>query len=79
MLKSVLIFCVSVVFFVTTAGAQVVIRGWEPDVSSDDDLISWQEKYEDLTYLAEHPFNINSITKEQLEQLPFLSDAMIEK
>ena len=55
-----------------------MLRGWEPDVTSDDDLISWQEKYEDLTYLAEHPFNINTITKEQLEQLPFLSDAMIE-
>lgn len=78
MLKSVLIFCVSITYFVTTAGAQVVLRGWEPDVSSDDDLISWQEKYEELTYLSEHPFNINTITKEQLEQLPFLSDAMIE-
>ena len=78
MLKSLLIFCVSIAYFITTAGAQVVLRGWEPDVTSDDDLISWQEKYEDLTYLAEHPFNINTITKEQLEQLPFLSDAMIE-
>ena len=78
MLKSLLIFCVSIAYFITTAGAQVVLRGWEPDVTSDDDLISWQEKYEDLTYLAEHPFNINTITKEQLEQFPFLSDAMIE-
>jgi len=29
---------------------------------------------EHLTHIAEHPFNINTITQEQLEQLPFLSD-----
>ena len=49
MLKSLLIFCVSIAYFITTAGAQVVLRGWEPDVTSDDDLIYLQEKYEDLT------------------------------
>lgn len=31
-----------------------------------------------LSELAEHPFNINTITKEQLELLPFLSDKIIE-
>jgi DNA uptake protein and related DNA-binding proteins len=34
--------------------------------------------YERLSDIHEHPFNINQISKEQLEQLPFLSDAQIE-
>lgn len=32
---------------------------------------------EHLTHIAAHPFNINTITQEQLEELPFLSDEEI--
>lgn len=51
---------------------------WQEDVSTDEELVAWQERYEELSELANHPFNLNTITKEQLEQLPFLSDRMIE-
>lgn len=34
---------------------------------------------EDLSELHEHPFNINTVTKEQLERLPFLTDTDIEE
>ena len=34
--------------------------------------------YSDLSYLAEHPFDLNAITREELERLPFLSDRQIE-
>lgn len=51
---------------------------WEENTLEVEDLTYWQEKYEELSELAEHPFNINTITKEQLEQLPFLSDKLIE-
>ena len=33
--------------------------------------------YEELAYLAEHPFNLNAATEEQLGKLPFLSDEQI--
>ena len=35
--------------------------------------------YADLSYLVEHPFEINSVTEEQLKRLPFLSDLQIQK
>ena len=34
---------------------------------------------EDLTELHEHPFNLNTATKEELEQLPFLTDEDVEE
>lgn len=33
--------------------------------------------YDELAYLAEHPFNLNAATQEQLKKLPFLSDEQI--
>ena len=34
--------------------------------------------YEELSYLSEHPFNLNKVTKQDLERLPFLSKIQIE-
>ena len=51
---------------------------WKSTVTDEQSLSEWQEKFQELTELSEHPFNINTITKEQLEQLPFLSDRLIE-
>lgn len=34
--------------------------------------------YDELSYLLEHPFNINTVSGEELKQLPFLSDYQIE-
>ena len=51
---------------------------WLEQTDSDEALSAMQERYEELSELAEHPFNINAATKEQLERLPFLSDRMIE-
>lgn len=34
--------------------------------------------YSDLSYLTEHPFELNSVSREQLKRLPFLSDRQIE-
>jgi len=48
---------------------QLAIDGEERD---------WQNQLEDLQYLIENPININTATKGQLEQLPFLSDIQIE-
>lgn len=34
--------------------------------------------FEELSYLSEHPFNLNSAEKKDLEQLPFLNEIQIE-
>ena len=34
--------------------------------------------YSELSYLSEHPFDLNTATREQLQRLPFLSDNQIE-
>lgn len=34
--------------------------------------------YADLSYLSEHPYDLNSVTFEQLKRFPFLSDVQIE-
>lgn len=33
--------------------------------------------YADLSYLTEHPFDLNSVTETELKRLPFLSDRQI--
>lgn len=46
-----------------------------------DEVNSYQLEtlYNDLSYLAEHPFELNSVTEEQLKKLPFLSDLQIKE
>ena len=34
--------------------------------------------FEELSYLSENPFNLNTVTKSELERLPFLSEMQIE-
>lgn len=70
--------CVSVIFTCLNVCAQSAWMEWEEQIGEEADLSSWEEQYENLSELAEHPFNINMVTKEELEQLPFLSDKMVE-
>ena len=51
---------------------------WSALIEDEEDLESWRTEYESLAELAENPMNINTVTREQLEQLPFLTDKMIE-
>ena len=78
MLIRVFIVCILVSYTVVNLQAQSNWIEWKEDVSEAEEMSGWQEQYEFLSELAEHPFNINTITKEQLEQLPFLSDKIIE-
>ena len=48
------------------------------NADSDTDVETLQTRFEDLTELSLTPFNINTATREQLSQLPFLSDEIIE-
>lgn len=51
---------------------------WNEQLGIDESSVDWQALYEELGEVAEQPFNINTITKDQLERLPFLSDQLIE-
>lgn len=80
LLKLMLIACITILFPVNNLLAQ---ENWEEvaeQLIDEDDESSFQlENYfESLSELREHPININTATKEQLEQFPFLSDQLIE-
>lgn len=51
----------------------------EEMASETDDDERIENLYSDLSYLAEHPFELNSVTREELTRLPFLSDQQIEQ
>lgn len=49
---------------------------------SDDEYAEqqgWTDHMEELAELAAHPLDINTATREQLNQIPFLSDEQIEE
>lgn len=57
---------------------------WEPYFEElvameDEESIDKEQLYEDLCYLAEHPLDLNAATREQLEQISFLSSKQIEQ
>lgn len=79
MLINRIISCISVVFmFITCLYSQSQWMDWQENITDDESVYSWQEEYEELIELAENPFNINTVTKSQLKQLPFLSDRVID-
>lgn len=51
----------------------------EEMASETEDDTRIETLYSDLSYLAEHPFELNTVTEEQLRRLPFLSDMQIRK
>ncbi|MDR0543343.1 MAG: helix-hairpin-helix domain-containing protein [Dysgonamonadaceae bacterium] len=44
--------------------------------NADENALS--DLFDDLSYLSENPYNIQAITKENLDKLPFLNDLQIE-
>lgn len=46
--------------------------------SDDIDRTSWEDTYELLCDLEQHPVNINTATREDLERIPFLTEQQIE-
>ncbi len=67
-----------------SAGAQTERRPWEDclnDVVTREDAgeAVWEDMYEWLCELEQHPMDINRATREELEQLPFLSAQQVEE
>ena len=59
-------------------------REWETylrEVITVEDVGSaaWEEMYEQMCELGQHPINLNQASREQLEQLPFLSAQQVEE
>lgn len=57
---------------------------WErylSEVMSADNMetAEWEDCYETLCGLSQHPLNLNKVTREELEQLPFLSARQVEE
>lgn len=46
--------------------------------AEDMEAVEWQLNYDLLCELEQHPININKATREELEQLPFLSTQQVE-
>ncbi|MDR1762567.1 MAG: helix-hairpin-helix domain-containing protein [Dysgonamonadaceae bacterium] len=67
----------------TTAFAQTANSDWtsfleELAESEDVEPADLEQLYDELSYLSEHPFNLNAITRADLDRLPFLSDIQVE-
>ena len=53
---------------------------WHEVINTEDmDADEAEDTYERLQQLSEHPINLNNTTREELEQLPFLSDQQIDE
>ena len=64
--------------------AQQERRPWEDwlnEVVTREDAgeAAWEDMYEQLCELEQHPMDLNRATREQLEQLPFLSAQQVEE
>ena len=49
----------------------------EEMASETEDEAQIENLYSDLSYLSEHPFELNSVTETELKRLPFLSDQQL--
>lgn len=80
LLKAILIACFSAILSVNNVSAQEVLEEVAEQLINNDEENSyqWESLFEELSDWKEHPLNINSATKEQLERFPFLSDQLIE-
>lgn len=82
--KLMLIMCISILLSVHKIFSQSnSILDWEEigeQIIEDDEeeLKSWDNNFEDLEDLREHPLNLNIATRESLERFPFLTDSQIE-
>lgn len=55
MLKRLFMFCLSIVCVLTPLLAQSDWLEWNEDIAAPEELAGWQEKYEELSEIAEHP------------------------
>ena len=74
----------SVLFMVSLGAAAQDAYPWERYLrevmtAEDAESSAWEDVYDQLCELSQHPFDINTVTRSQLEDLPFLSARQIEE
>lgn len=47
-------------------------------LSEEEEYMNWENELEELSMRLQEPVNLNTVTKQQLEQFPFLTDIQIE-
>lgn len=79
-----LISIINSLFIIPDCNAQSLSEGLLDDVledlsvNNDVEEPNWENELEELTARIQEPINLNTATREQLEQFPFLSDLQIE-
>jgi len=61
-----------------TANVEKWVEYIEELAEETDDEEQMESLYTELSYLSEHPFNLNTVTADMLNRLPFLSNEQIE-
>lgn len=81
LLKKFVLICFSIIYLVDNLCAQELSWDYYLEKLGQEDFyeqaISEEEMY-DLYTIREHPFNINAVTKNDLERLVFLESVQIE-
>lgn len=57
------------------------VSSWEENMEQlamDEEETNWEDELEELSHRLREPVNINTASKQQLEQFPFLTDIQIE-
>ncbi len=52
---------------------------WKETTSETEDVERMEALYTELSYLSEHPLDLNVVTEQQLKKIPFLSDLQIKE
>ena len=75
-----------ILFLLSVADSYVQTEEWdellqelmEEQVSEEDESDTWAELLDELVDLHEHPLNLNAVTREELQRLPFLEQKQAE-
>jgi len=71
--------CFSTIFCTVTVAQNSAWMEYVEELSdSETESATIENLFDELSYLSENPFNLNTVTKSDLERLPFLSDLQIE-
>jgi len=84
-MKILFIFFIPLLFITINSSAQITANNTEwmqyledladMDEQNPDDI---EQLFDELSYISEHPFNLQTVTKQDMERLPFLTDIQIE-
>ena len=74
--------CVCLSSFFLTLEAQVPsVSLWEEnleELAEEADASTWEDELEELSHRLHEPLNLNTATREELEQFPFLTSLQVE-